>query len=254
MIVYYSFFFFNHKKIKFFNFQNYDSFSSYLIHLSIERCSIKIWKSLFSSSFLFNNFLSSIPSFLLLLLFNLFIEFLFQLEPGNLYSEYRMKFSLLGLRIYSTEYQSAQSTRVHKVPECTRYQSAQGTRVHKVPECTKYQSAQIIATTITKSIPNQTVTSFHKASQPFCVNKKYKNLYNFQYNLLKNNIAKSNICFFLVRIKQSAVIQCEHNKNPSFKDNYKKSVNINIHLSFVRIAKLWFTVNMINIYPLRMPI
>ena len=73
----------------------------------------------------FLSFLSSIPSFLLLLFFYFFIDFLFQLEPGNLYSEYRMKFSLLGLQIYSTEYQSALSTRVHEVPEfteCFEYQ------------------------------------------------------------------------------------------------------------------------------------
>ena len=37
-----------------------------------------------------------------------------------------MKFSLLGLQIYSTEYQSAQSTRVHKVPECTKYKGYKG--------------------------------------------------------------------------------------------------------------------------------
>ena len=59
--------------------------------------------------------------------------------------------------------------------------------------------AIIIATTITKVSPYQTVTSPHKASQPFCVDLKKENLYGLQCKLRSINIS----------IKQLAVFQFE---------------------------------------------
>ena len=73
--------------------------------------------------------------------------------------------------------------------------------------------AIIIATTTTKASPYQTMTSLHKASQPFCVDLKKENLHKLQCKL----------CFLYSRIKQPIVFKLKFLNSPSYKNDFDES-------------------------------
>ena len=77
--------------------------------------------------------------------------------------------------------------------------------------------AIIIATTTTKVSPYQTMMSLQKASQPFCVNLKKKNLHKLHCELVS----------FYIRIKQTIVFKLEFFKSPSYKDDSDELCKLN---------------------------
>ena len=86
----------------------------------------------------------------------------------------------------------------------------------------------IIATTTTKVSPYQTMTSIHKASQPFCVDLKKKNLRNLLCRL----------ALFYTRIKQIIVFKVELVKSRSYKDDSDKLCKLNA-IEIMKILKAY---------------
>ena len=86
----------------------------------------------------------------------------------------------------------------------------------------------VIATTTTKVSPYQTMKSLHKASQPFCVDLKKKNLCKLLCRLVS----------FYIRIKQIIVLKLEFFKSPSYKDDFDELCKFNT-IEIMKILKVY---------------